>query len=139
LYRKFVGTFRSYLMRRRIWAMWLIAAALLVKILVPAGYMPGISSGSLVIELCSGLGPEKIVMAIPGMAAHHGQPDHSGKGDIACGFSGHAPAQLSAADPIFVLMAILFIVMTLFRMPITGTVHRARFLRPPLRGPPVIA
>jgi len=133
-----VETLRRFFRHHRAYAAWLIAAALFMKVVVPAGYMPVVSSGSIVLELCSGVGPEKMAMAMPGMAAHHGKTDHSSKDDMPCGFSGHAPASMAATDPILLVLAIAFIVATLFRMPVSWPVRRASFLRPPLRGPPTI-
>lgn len=129
-------SFRDLLLRHRALAAWLIAAALLMKVLVPAGYMPVVSAGSITIELCSGFGPEKMMMAMPGMDDHHGQQDHSGKGDMPCGFSGHAPPSLSTADPILLALAIVFVIATVFRIATTSAARAPAFLRPQLRGPP---
>lgn len=137
-YRISVGNARLYLKRHRVWAMWLIAAALLMKVFVPAGYMPVMAGGSIAIELCSGFGPEKMAMAMPGMGDHHGKGDRSDRDDMPCGFAGHAPASMAAADPILLVIAITFIVATLFRMPLSWPVRRAEYLRPHLRGPPAI-
>ena len=108
-----------------------------MKALVPAGYMPVRSGGSIVIELCSGFGPEKMTMAMPGMGDHHGKGDRP-RGDAPCGFAGHAPPSMAAADPILLVLAIAFILATLFRMPVSWPVRRVSYLRPPLRGPPTI-
>ena len=134
-----VRNFRLYLKHRRPWATWLIAAALLMKVIVPAGYMPVISDGAIAIQLCSGFGPEMMAMAMPGMGDHHGEIDHSGKGDMPCGFAGHAPAAIAGADPILLIAAIAFIIATLFRMPLFRPVRRIGYLRPYLRGPPAIS
>ena len=134
-----VGKLRLYLKRRRIWAMWLIAAALFMKVVVPAGYMPVVSGGAIAIELCSGFGPERMAMAMPGMGDHHGKMDHSAKGDMPCGFAGHAPASIAGADPILLVIAIAFIIATSFRMPVSRPIRRIGYLRPYLRGPPAIS
>lgn len=135
-YRRAVGTLRLYFTTYRIWTMWLILAALLTKVAVPAGFMPVVSNGSIVLELCSGLGPEKMAVAMPAMGDHQGKDEHSQHDDMPCGFAGHAPASMAGADPILLLIAIAFIVATIYRMPVFWPVRRISYLRPPLRGPP---
>ncbi len=81
-----VETLRRFFRHHRAYAAWLIAAASFMKVVVPAGYMPVVSSGSIVFELCSGVGPEKMAIAMPGMVTHHGKADHSSKDDMPFGF-----------------------------------------------------
>ena len=118
--------------------MWLVAAALLAKLMVPAGYMPVMAGGSVVLQLCSGFGPETMVAAMPGMAHHHGTRDHPQRGDMPCGFAGHAAPSMAGADPVLLVVAIAFIIATLFRVPVSRRVERVAFLRPHPRGPPAI-
>jgi hypothetical protein len=139
-----MGAFRQTLTCRRGWAIGLVLLALMTKILVPAGYMPVFSGGAVMIELCSGAGPEKMMMAMPGMDDRRGKADHStdrsDKGDMPCGFAGHAPAAaMAGADPVLLAVAIALIVATVFRLPVAWRVRSAAHLRPPLRGPPAIA
>ena len=117
--------------------MWLIAIALLMKVVAPAGYMPVLTSGRIIIELCSGFGPEKMVIAMPGMGDHPHKHDRPDRDDMPCGFSGHAPESMTAVDPVLLAIAIAFIVATLFWMPVLRTA-RVHYLRPHLRGPPEI-
>lgn len=134
-----MGPFRQFLARRRLWACWLIAAALLMKVAVPTGFMPVFVHGSVAIEPCSGFGPEAMTMAMPAMADHHdshGAADRTDKDGTPCGFAGHAPAAMTSVDPILLAIAIALIVATAFRMPVAWRVRRVDFLRPPLRGPP---
>lgn len=101
--------------------------------------MPVVSAGSITIELCSGFGPEKMTMAMPGMADHGGKHDPSGKGDMPCGFGGHAPPAFSTVDPILLALAIIFVIATVFRIAMATAATAPAFLRPHLRGPPVRA
>lgn len=117
-------------------AAWLVAAALLLKALVPTGFMPVVSAGSITIEICSGFGPEKMAMAMPGMADHGGKHDQSGKGDMPCGFGGHAPPAFLTVDPTLLALAIVFVIATVFRIALARAARTPAFLRPPLRGPP---
>ena len=62
---------RRLFLRHRALAGWIVAAALLMKMLVPAGYMPAVSGNSMIIQICSGYGPmtmapKTITMPIPG-------------------------------------------------------------------------
>lgn len=136
-----MGRLRSFLAAHRASAAWLVAFALLTKILVPSGFMPVLSGGAIALELCSGHGVETMArtMAMPGTHHDHGKPDGASKDDMPCGFAGHAPASMAAVDPILLVGAVLLLIATVFRRPVLPTVRAARFLRPPLRGPPAVA
>lgn len=139
---------RQHLMRRPVLAALLVAFALLMKVLVPTGYMFGTSpNGSITIELCSGYGPVAVAVAAPthGMADHHGEHhhgkhDHQGKEMPPCAFSGLSAPTLAGTDPLLLAVAVAFIIVTIFRIaawPVLPGVPS--YLRPPLRGPPVHA
>ncbi len=106
-----------------------------MKLLVPAGFMPGTSAGTIMIELCTGAGPQTIAMALPATGDHDKQGDH-GKGEMPCAFAGLSAPSLAAADPILIALAIAFIVATVFRSVPVVTAPGFAHLRPPLRGPP---
>jgi hypothetical protein len=115
-----VFALRRHLSLHRWPAAWLVALALAVRLLVPAGYMP--MAGQAGLEICAGQTPDLPVAAImpgmgsmPGMAAmHHGPApmqgmDHGkampGDHDHDCGF---AAAIGGAADlPVLILPALL--------------------------------
>jgi hypothetical protein len=130
-----VPPLRHFLLRHRALAAWVLSLALLMKVLVPAGYMIGNSAGTITVELCSGYGPMKMTMAIPGMDQHQDKGDHQGK-EMPCAFSGLATPSLAAVDPLLLALVIAFIVATVFRIATFGTVSAPGRLRPPLRGPP---
>lgn len=132
---------RQHLMRRPVLAAWLVAFALLMKVLVPTGYMFGTSpTGSITIELCSGYGPVMVAAPVHGMAHHHGKHDHQGKEMPPCAFSGLSAPSLAGADPLVLAAAIAFIILTVFRIAARYTLPDApSYLRPPLRGPPAHA
>ncbi len=130
-------TLRQYLMRHTALAAWLVVLTLLMKMLVPTGYMFGTSStGSITIELCSGFGPVAIAAPRHGMTHHHGQHDHKGKEMPPCAFSGLSAASLGGTDPLLLALAIAFIVTTVFLSVVPSAVVLPTYLRPPLRGPP---
>jgi hypothetical protein len=132
-----VTALRHHLLRHRLLTAWLVAVALLMKILVPAGYMASVSAGSITIELCSGYGPQKIFVAMPGMTHHPDQKGEHGKAEMPCAFSGLSAPSLTGADPLLLTVAIAFVILTVFRIAARPTLPGApSYLRPPLRGPP---
>ena len=125
-------------MLRHHWlAFWLVGLALLMRIVVPAGYMPMFSGNAVTVALCSGYGPMK--MAMPDMAGHHGKESERGKGETPCGFAGLTTPSLAGADPILLGLAIAFIISTIFLAASHGPVARPIYLRPPPRGPPILS
>ncbi len=109
---------------------------MMMKVLVPAGFMPTVDHGQIVISICSGTGPMTMVMAMPGM--EHGKPgenQHS-KSEQPCAFSGLSAPSLAAADPVLLAIAILFVMALALRPMVPSVVRQRPHLRPPLRGPP---
>lgn len=79
--------------RMRGFALALVALAILLRIAIPAGWMP--STGGIGITLCTGYGPVRVTMALPG--------HHDGKADAAarehpCAFAGFVTALAEPAD-----------------------------------------
>jgi len=127
------------MMRHRALAAWPIAFALFLAVLVPAGFMPVASGNTIRIELCSGFGPEKMAVPMPGMHHRAGKHGHSGKDPMPCGFSGTSAPSMTIMEPVLLVAAIFFVAATLFRMSIGNVIGSPKFLRPPLRGPPVLS
>lgn len=131
-------------MHHRLLAIWIIAAALVMKAVVPAGFMPMASAGKITIVLCSGYGPQTMTMAMPGMS-HGGEgkgdsrDGDQGKVEQPCAFSGLSTVSLAAADPIILALVIAFIVAAVFRGAAATLAWSPFHLRPPLRGPPAAA
>lgn len=131
--------FRRSIMQHRALAVWLVAAALAMKLLVPAGFMPVASAGSITFELCTGYGPQKMTMAMPGMAGKQGQQEGQGKMEMPCPFAGLSMPGVTGADPLLLIAAIAFVLalgLLITPRPLFG---RMVYLRPPLRGPPTAA
>lgn len=127
---------RRFLMRRHRLAAWLVAAALAMKLLVPAGFMPVIGAHSITIQLCSGTGPA--MMAMPGMAHHgSGKADHTAK-EMPCGFGGLAAPSIGGADAILLAAAFVFIMAAVRRPHSDARQPSPRHLRPPAQAPPVL-
>lgn len=141
---------RHFLRHNRLAAIAILLIAVVARVAIPAGYMPTIENGRMVITLCSGQGPMR--MALPDTGALHdvtamdaaakhvpGQaPDGHGK-DAPCGFAGLSLPSLAAADPLLLALAILFVVTTLYRLPHRPTIAAPAFLWPPRTGPPARA
>lgn len=144
---------RRLLLTHNALAALVIAVALLMKAVVPAGFMPMLVDGRVVIALCSGFGPVPPIAAASSMAGmHHGAAmdeahgGHDRKDDgqhdnkpQPCAFSGLNAPSLAGADPVVLAIAIAFVLMLGLRIIVALPVRRAARLRPPLRGPPVIA
>lgn len=142
-----VQAFRNHLRQHRVVAAWLLTLALLLKVIVPSGYMVDASGGSIGLVLCSGMAPTTVasthVMAMPGMA-HHVTHDtgHEGKKngqttEQPCAFAGLNAVSLAATDPILLALAIAFVIAIVFRQVSQKPVLTRAYLRPPLRGPPL--
>jgi hypothetical protein len=132
-----VTSFRRLVRKHRFAAAWLVLAALLMKVLVPTGFMPVVTGRLITIQFCSGFGPEKTMVAMPAMGDHKGSTDHSGKGDMPCGFGGHAPSAFSTVDPVLLLLAIAFVMTLGFLVVQVRALKRTVRLRPPPIGPPL--
>jgi hypothetical protein len=146
-----MANLRHILHRRWAMAFALIAMAMLARMAVPGGFMPVVENGHVVITLCSGHGPMQLTgngltPPMPGMTAakaagpHHEHHDRqSDNKDSICPFAGLSLPSLTAADPLLLAVAILFIVTTIFRLPERIAVAAPRALWPPITGPPAIA
>lgn len=129
------------LLAQRSFAVLVCAATLLLKLLVPAGYMIGSEHGQITIELCSGVAPRAVTMAMPGMHADmpdHGKSQDHGKAEMPCAFAGLSAASLGAIDPIQLVILIAFVMAVGLSPAVLPAVIRHGYLRPPLRGPPAV-
>ncbi|WP_315764126.1 DUF2946 family protein [Sphingomonas sp. Y38-1Y] len=131
------------LFRNHVWiAALIVAAALLVRVAVPAGFMAGESAdGRLTVMVCSGEGSRAMTIAIPGLG-ERGQTPASGEHDkpgAPCAFAGLAAPWLGSADPILLFAALAIVAAALlFAVPPRRRDVALR-LRPPLRGPPAFS
>lgn len=128
-----------HLLAQRHLAVLICAATLLLKLLVPTGYMIDNDHGRIAIDICSGTTPATMTMEMPGM--HGDMPDHGkskdhGKAEMPCAFSGLSAAALGAIDPIQLAALIAFILALGLVVTVLPAPSRPAYLRPPLRGPP---
>lgn len=128
---------RRLVLANRPFAFAVLALALLMKIVVPSGFMPTISNGQIVVSVCSGMGPTTMVIAVPGLEHQSGGDSHKGKAEQPCAFAGLSAPSLAAADQVLLAAAILFVLALGMRPLMLPASTAPPYLRPPLRGPPL--
>ena len=124
--------------------MWLVACALAMKALVPAGYMIGAHSRTISIQICDGQNHEAVRQIDVGQSAAskaaHGQSDHDtgdhGKSDGVCPYTALGHASLAGADMALLAVALAFILALAFAPLTPARLSRIAHISPPLRGPP---
>ena len=134
---------RSFLRDRPLLALLLLAAALGMKALVPAGFMLETADRAISVEICgeqgTGLALTESRAVVQAIAAKLPAPgEHKGHGgtDTACPYATLAMAALGGVDAPLLAIALAFAMAMAF-LPMAGpAVPRAARLRPPLRGPP---
>jgi hypothetical protein len=126
---------RLILSRPRI-AAALIALALAMKLVVPAGFMPVAGPGTMIVLVCTQMGPQRVAIEVPGAPS---QPDDADRADQPCVFAGLGQALLPGADPVQIAAALAFILAIGFAAIVLRPLRRERHAWPPLRGPPLTA
>ncbi len=132
---------RAFLARHRAVAVLLIAAALCMKAVVPAGYMLHMGDRVMTVAICADAQGGQLTrqIVLPGSGKSHEGTDGSGKADSTCPFSALSFASMSGADPVLLASVLIFILALGFAaLDVTRPVRKVR-LRPPLRGPPLLA
>ncbi len=119
------------------------AAALLLKLLVPTGYMIANDRGTITISICSGVTSRTMTMAMPGMGDDMASmPDHApskdnGKTETPCAYAGLSAQALGAIDPVMMVAALAFVAALALSAVPRPVLRPVPYLRPPLRGPPL--
>lgn len=129
---------RTFLGENRRLALALIFCALLIKALVPQGYMIGSTSKTLTIQICAdgtGVAVSKQI-EIPMESGSHDPNSGHGKADGSCSFTSLAMAGLTDADAQLLAVALAFILLLGFAPTALALTSNNHHLRPPLRGPP---
>lgn len=129
---------RPFLRDHRRLAALLVALALAMKALVPAGFMVGPGAQVLTISICAdSIASRYTRQIIVPMAGKHSDDAGKAKESQACPFSALAMGAVSAADPVVLALALAFILVLGFRAACPPPRRSPTHLRPPLRGPPV--
>jgi len=134
-----MGTLRTFILSHRYLAALLIAAALCMKMSIPAGTMVGSQNGALTVQICAEQFGQVVARQIT--IESKGAKSHPGKAgaEAPCAFTALSLATLGGADSIQLAIALLFILALGFAPILSAAPRRIAHLRPPLRGPPAIA
>jgi hypothetical protein len=134
-----MGGLRAFVRAHKRWAAIVLALALCLKLVLPAGYMISSQGMSFTVEICTdGLGP--VVTKQITVPMEDGTGDASGKqAGNDCPFTALTMASLSGAEPALLAAALAFILALGFRPTRAVAAGRPVYLRPPLRGPPLTA
>jgi len=127
------------LLTQRHFALLVCVAALLLKLLVPAGYMIDSDRSLLSMTVCSGAAPRTTAMTMhtmPGDMPGHGKSEDHGKTPMPCSFASLANAALPTIDPVQLAALIAFIMVIGLAGFRAARPWAPPYLRPPLRGPP---
>lgn len=134
---------RTLLLRHRAIAFAAIAAALCLKALVPAGYMLDAGATSITARLCDSSMSQTVTkqIAIPARGSADRSPGTpAGKaGAPECPYAALNLAAIGGAAPALLALALVFILALGLAPEPPRPVHRAAYLRPPLRAPPAFA
>jgi hypothetical protein len=134
---------RAFLHAHRRTAALLVALALLVKALVPGGYMVAAQGKVLTVTICADASGAKMTrdIVLPADGTTSGgerSGDHSGKAQAPCPYAGLGMAGLANGDALLLAIGIAFALALSFA-PVRPARHlRLARLRPPLRGPPLL-
>lgn len=133
-----MGRLRHFLLARRGLVLALVALAIGMKALVPAGFMVETHGRVLTVAICSdasGLPKATREIAVPSKEPRR----QGGETGEACPYGALSMAALGAgADPALLLLALAFILLRGF-LPVPALrLTSARRIRPPLRAPPVV-
>jgi hypothetical protein len=133
---------RALILRNVQLSLALLALALAVKALVPAGYMiSSMGDRFLTVTICSDASgtTKQMQIAIPGKQDTGG--DHSDAASKAthCAFSGLGHSALAGADPVLLAAALAFLLLVGFAPLRAPPARDITFLRPPPRGPPSLS
>lgn len=135
---------RSALRKHPVLVAAILMAALTLRIVIPAGFMPVFEHGRVTLTLCSGVVPAPTGTsthagnshAAPQGTSHH-QENQGKTYQNSCAFLDLAVPVIGGADPVQLAAALLFIVAAALFLCAALPRSTARRLRPPLRGPPL--
>lgn len=132
---------RAFAFNRSRLMLVVLALALAVKAVVPAGYMLASGERFLTVTICADASgtPKQMQIAIPDKRDGGGDHAEDGAKSQPCAFSGLGHAALGGADPLLLAAALAFILLVGLAPLPALPVRDAPFLRPQLRGPPLLS
>lgn len=116
----------------------LLALALTMKVLLPAGYMLEAQSRVLTVLVCTDASDANRTKHVA-IQINESSGRKTAKADGECPYSALSLASLGGADPILLGLAFGFILALAFTASKVPRIGAARYMRPPLRGPPLMA
>jgi len=122
--------------KHRTIAFSLIVLALVMKAVVPAGFMLGTENKVLTVLVCADASGEHLTKAIT--VPSSGKSEGQAKAGESCPFASLSAASLGADDMPFVALAIAFMLLLGFAPARIPTLAGLTYVRPPLRGPPAL-
>lgn len=128
--------FRAFFRMHRRLALSAIVLAVLIKALVPAGYMLSDKAHVLTIAICSDASDQAATRQIT--IPSDGKSSHA-KAEASCAWGLLAMAALGGADVVLLALALAFILALGLAPSRPAAPARTANLRPPLRGPPAFA
>jgi hypothetical protein len=133
---------RIFLLRHRALAALALALVLSVRLLVPSGYMVAGGARMLTVVVCTGVTGEHETMhvMIPTAGQKSGHDGgHEGSKADPCPYSSLSMISTAGVDAPLIAAALAFIMALGFAPIVTSPRKRVHYVRPPLRGPPVVA
>ncbi len=128
---------RGILLRNRGLAMALVALALAMRALIPAGFMPGsTTTSSFTVLVCADATAIHAPVTIT--VAKQNAPEQA-KANEHCAFAGLGMAALGGADPVLLATAIAFLIALGFGPVALPALRRAPRALPPPCGPPALS
>lgn len=135
-----MSTVRALIRDYRALALLLLGCALMVKAVIPQGYMVGGAQQHLTVQLClDGITHKSILVAIPGKGSDTGDNKSGKSANEHCAFTSLSMGALGGADAPLIALALLFIIAAGFAPLYRVLEGRTGQVRPPLRGPPLTA
>ena len=129
---------RLSLLRWRLAAMAVLLLAMLLKGLVPAGFMVRAEARTFTVAICADASGTQLTRDITVPAKPGEQAPHAAK-EQPCAWSTLGMATTVPVDAVLLAAALAFILALGFLALAPPAPARAAHLRPPLRGPPAIA
>ena len=132
---------RAFVDRYRLLAVVLVALALAIKAIVPAGYMLHQRGTVITVEICADASGAalKQQIVIPPAGGEGSASETPAKAFATCPYAALSFAALAGADVVLLAAALAFILALGFAAASLPAPRRIAFLRPPLRGPPAFA
>lgn len=125
---------RTFFQRHPALALGLVALALVMKVLVPVGFMPVAMGKAISVAICDGHGDARTTtIALPGSDDGESRMAKAAK---VCPFSVLSVASLGGIDAAFAAALLLFILAIGFMPSTLPSLRRVAFLTPPSCGPP---